>query len=222
MGQWPEALRRDLEKSWAPHQEQLAQAAHPWQVTKGPMAAMQRYLLEKGWQVISHTEWIKPACNGAPEIRIQLSDSWPTIKAELKRAERSDRLLKIAARSMLQEVQQPLDWLPWKRMTRTLNQHNGCALQTWRQGAIFTKLSDGQDRHHLQCPHCAQAATAVHLLWLCKETKKAFPALAAEAQFELEHGLNLEFGAQGLLMLPALNVATGGASVQAWGTCCSR
>ena len=27
--QWPEALRRDLEKAWAQHQERLAQAAHP-------------------------------------------------------------------------------------------------------------------------------------------------------------------------------------------------
>ena len=112
-------------------QDRLAQAAHPWQVTRGPMAALQRYLLEKGWTANSFQEWTKDACNGAPEFRIHLTDAWPTIKAELKRAENSDRLLRTAARSMLQEVQQPLDWMPWKRMQKTLNQRNACALQTW-------------------------------------------------------------------------------------------
>ena len=68
-------------------QDRLAQAAHPWQVTRGPMAALQRYLLEKGWKATSFQEWNKDACNGAPELRIHLNDAWPTIKAELKRAE---------------------------------------------------------------------------------------------------------------------------------------
>ena len=135
-----------------------------------------------------------------------------------KGREHSDRLLRIAARSTLQEVQQPLDWMPWKRMQKTLNQHNACALQTWHQGALFTKFSDGMEGQHLMCPHCARPATPVHLLWMCQETKRHFPALSAEDQFELEHGLNLEFWTQGLLMAPALNLATGGASVQAWGT----
>ena len=217
-GQWPEALKRDLEKSWAHHQERLAQAVHPWQVTRGPMAALQCYLQEKGWSAITHQEWTKDASNGAPEFRILLSDPWPTIKAELKRAESSDRLLRISSRSMLQEVQQPLDWLPWRRMSKTLSQHNACALQTWHQGALFTKFSDAVEGQHLLCPHCSQPATTVHLLWLCKETKAHFPALQAADQFELEHGLNLEFWAQGLLMVPRLQQSTGGASVQAWGT----
>ena len=29
VGQWPEALKRDLEKSWQQHQDRLAQAARP-------------------------------------------------------------------------------------------------------------------------------------------------------------------------------------------------
>ena len=103
-------------------------------------------------------------------------------------------------------------------MNRTLNTQNATALQTWHQGAILTKMSDGQEGQHLMCPHCGQPATAVHLLWLCKETQKRFPALTNEDKIELEHGLNLEFWSQGLLIKPATPIATGGASVQAWGT----
>ena len=103
-------------------------------------------------------------------------------------------------------------------MNHKVNQRDACALQTWHQGALFTKISDSCEVKHLQCPHCAQAATAVHLLWLCKETTKTFPALNPEDQFELEHGLNLEFWAQALLMIPSQSLSTGGASVQAWGT----
>ena len=105
-----------------------------------------------------------------------------------------------------------------RRSTSAMPVHSRHGLQTWHQGALFTKLSDGVDGQHLMCPHCAQPATPVHLLRMCKETKRQFPTLSAEDQFELEHGLNLEFWTQGLLMAPALNLATGGASVQAWGT----
>ena len=99
--QWPEALKRDLEKAWQHHQERLARAAHPWQVARGPVAAMQCYLQEKGWRPESLSEWTKPGRNGAPDFKIQPKEAWPTIKAEKKRAEQSDRILKISGRSML-------------------------------------------------------------------------------------------------------------------------
>ena len=179
---------------------------------------MQRYPRDHGWHAEQLELWTKPAPNDEPEFQLSARDSWLTIKAELKRAEKSDRLQRISSRSMLQEVHRPLDWKSWERMNRTLNTQNATALQTWREGAICTKMSDGQDGQHLTCPHCGQPATAVHLLWLCKETQKRFPALTTKDKFELEHGINLEFWAQGLLMIPPMPIATGGASVQGWET----
>ena len=217
-GRWPESLRRDLEKAWNSHRERLDQATYPWQVARGPVAALQCYLRERGWAHEQFHECTKPACNGEEEFKITLSDHWLTIRDELKRAEQSDRLQRINKRSMLQDIQQPLDWQPWKRMARTLNKQNALALQTWHQGALFTKYSDSQEGKFLTCPHCNQPATAVHLMWLCKRTQRAFPALHPDDQFELGHGLNLEFWAQGLLQMPKLEQSTGGPSVQAWGT----
>ena len=76
--------------------------------------------------------------------------------------------------------------------------------------------SDGSKQ--LICPHCGQEANAVHVLWLCKETQKAFPPLDSEDKKEIEQGINLEFWSQRLLQLPRYELSTGGAAVQTWGS----
>ena len=139
---------------------------------------------------------------------LDMHSSWLALKEELKRAEAADRIHAISQRSLLHEVQRPLDWLPWQRQSKQLNHRSAVALMTWHQGAIFTKVADGEQ--HLKCPHCGQLATSVHVLWLCKETNKRFPKMAAEDLFELEHGVNLEFWSQGLLQVPDHQVSTGG------------
>ena len=112
-------------------------AAHPWQVAKGPVAALQCYLKDHGWQAESCHYWTKLAPNNEPEFQISMSDSWLTIKAELKRAEKSDRLQRISSRSMLQEVQRPLDWKPWERTQRTLHP----------EGHRFANVASGRHLH---------------------------------------------------------------------------
>lgn len=111
---------------------------------------------------------------------------------------------------MLQDVQHLLDWTPWKRLAKQSNTRVQTARQTWHQGA----MSEGTDAGHLQCPHCNQPATAVHLLCLCKETNRHGPPLEGDKK-EIEQGINLEFWAQGLLQLPAVQLSTGGAAIQA-------
>ena len=217
-GGWPEHLAKDLERAWHVQKDKLQQAKYPWQVAKGPVAALQCYLMERGWQTEQHHVWTKPGYNGQDDFKLDMHSRWPALKQELKRAEVWDRIHRISQRAMLQEVQQLLDWKPWQRYSKQLNSRNACALMTWHQGAIFTKQADGEHTSHLQCPHCGQPATPVHLLWLCKETNRHFPELSSEDVFELEHGLNLEFWAQGLLQIPPLQVSTGGAAVQAWGS----
>lgn len=92
VGQWPEALARG-------HVERLANAKHRWQVAKGPVAAMQCYLRDKGWNADSHMEWSKPGVNGDPDFKLNMQQSWYAIKSELKRAEEADRLLRISTKN---------------------------------------------------------------------------------------------------------------------------
>ena len=169
-GNWPEHLGR----AWQVHRrERLQQVKYPWQHAKGPVAALQCYLHEHGWNYESHTEWTKPGHNGQPEFRLNMHADWFFLKQELARARRWETVMKINQRSQLSEVQQPLDWLPWRRLSRTLNKQQNLALQTWHQGALFSKSSEGQEGKHVICPHCQVEATTIHLLWTCPQTQKA-------------------------------------------------
>ena len=217
-GNWPEATHKTLERSWTAIRDRLLQAQHPWQVAKGPVAALICHLLERDWDCTHYGLWTKPGHNGSRDFRLDMTEDWFALREELKRAERWERIEKINKRSMLGEVQYTLDWTPWRRMNKTLNSRNSTALATWHQGALFTKISDTEEDKHLQCPHCGQKATLLHLLWLCKETKRQFRELDAEDQFELDHGINLEFWTQGLLMMPRHELPSGGAAAQAWGS----
>lgn len=214
-GNRPEALHQDLEKAW---QHRLQEVKHPWQHAKGPVAALQCYLMEHGWNFEKYDEWTKPGHNGEPDCKLSMHAEWFFLEQEVARAQRWETVMKLNKRTMLQEIQQPLDWVPWRRFANKLSKVQNVALQTWHQGSLFTKMADGQGDGHLQCPHCHQEATAVHLIWLCPETQKAFPPLDEDDRQEIEQGLNLEFWSQGLMQLPRYEISTGGASVQAWGS----
>ena len=216
-GNWPEALARDLAKAWQVQREKLTTVQYPWQHAKGPVGAPQCYLLERGWNINNADEWTKPGHNGEPDFKISMFADWFHIKAELERARKWEVVTKVNKRADLDEVQQPLDWLPWRRLARTLSKPQNTALQTWHQGAIFTKIADGEKGKRLICPHCAQEATALHVLWTCKVIKQAFPPLADEDRREIEAGINREFWSQGLVQLPRYEISTGGAAVQTWG-----
>ena len=187
-----------------------------WQ--KDPVAALQCYLMERNWDCTQYGVWTKPGHNGQRDFRLDMADDWFTLREELKRAERWERIEKINKRQHMEDVQNTLDWRPWRLMNKSLNSRNSASLATWHQGALFTKVAETEGDRQLMCPHCGQKATMRHLMWLCKETNKAFPPLNAEDQFEIDHGVHLEFWTQGLLTLPKYELATGGAAVQAWGS----
>ena len=213
-GNWPEHLGRDLEKAWQVHRDRLQQAKYPWQHAKGPVAALQCYLhYEHGWSYESHGEWTKPGHNGQPEFRLNMHADWFFLKQELASARRWETVMKINQRSHLSEVQQPLDWLPWRRLSRTLNKQQNLALQTWHQGALFSKSSEGQEGKRVICPHCQVEATTIHLLWTCPQTQKACSPLDPADKAEVEMGVNLDFWSQGLIQMPTYEISTGGADM---------
>ena len=148
---------------------------------------------------------------------LNMKSSWYYLVEELRRAQQCERTQSIQKRHDLQEVQRHLDWLPWQRLDKQSNTKVRTALQTWHR-AIFTKMAEGQEGKHLQCPHCGCAADAIHLLWQCKETNRHFPPLPSEVATELEQGINREFWAQGLVQRPPYQISTGGAAIQAWGS----
>ena len=57
----------------------------------------------------------------------------------------------------------------------------------------FHQVAEAEGSKQLMCPHCGIEANAIHVLWLCKETQKAFPPMDSEDKQEIEQGINLEF-----------------------------
>ena len=217
-GNWPEHLHRDVEKAWKVTKERLSKAKYPWQVARGPVAALLCYLQDHGWQTDQYDLWTKPGANGEDDFTLNMRSSWHYLKEELARAQVRERVQSFQKRQALQDIQQPLNWLPWRRLDKQSNNKTRTALQTWHQGAIFTKTSESQAGKRLICPHCQKPADAIHLLWQCKETNRHFPPIPEEAATEMEQGLNMEFWSQGLLQRPAHQLSTGGAAIQAWGS----
>ena len=152
----------------------LTTVKYPWQHAKGPVGALQCYLLERGWNIERHDEWTKPGHNGEPDFKLNVNADWFCLKPELERARTWETVMKVNKRSNLQEVQQSLDWLPWRRLSRQLPKAQNTALQTWHQGAIFTKMADGEGSKQLMCPHCAQEATATMCCGHARRHRKLF------------------------------------------------
>ena len=92
---WPEATHKCLDRAWQAIKEKLSQAQYPWQVAKGPVAALQCYLMERNWDCTQYGVWTKPGLNGQRDFRLDMADDWFTLREELKRAERWERIVKI-------------------------------------------------------------------------------------------------------------------------------
>lgn len=78
------------------------------------MAALICYLHDGGWDTTRYDRWTKPGSNGEDDFELNMHASWFFIKEELSRAQVRERICNIQKRTMLQDVQQPLDWVPWK------------------------------------------------------------------------------------------------------------
>ena len=68
---------------------------HPWQVVKGPVAALQCYLNDRGWDTTHYDRWTKQGANGEEDFELNMHASWLYIKEELQRAQVRERITNI-------------------------------------------------------------------------------------------------------------------------------
>ena len=67
-GNWREATHKSLERAWQAIRDRFMQAKHPWQVAKGPVAALICHLLERHWDCSNYGVWTKPGHNGSRDF----------------------------------------------------------------------------------------------------------------------------------------------------------
>lgn len=69
--------------------------------------------MDHGWSADRYDEWTKPGHDGEPDCKLNMRADWLFLKQELDRAQKWETVMKLNKRSNLQEVQQPLDWIPF-------------------------------------------------------------------------------------------------------------
>ena len=213
-GQWPEDQSVLITNAWKTTMERLNSFKYPWKVVKGPMAALQAYLMEGGWDFTNMWEWWKAPDAFGPALTLHLDASWDEVAAVFKEACMRNRRLRLKKHSFCEDLCGDLDWSISHKLQKKGTNRDAVALRTWHQAALVTH----EGAQYKECPHCKVEATPVHLLWLCKWTTAKVGPLDEEWKREIEAGQHMELWARGFLQLPAWQVQTGRSSLEKWGT----
>ena len=213
-GQWPEDQSVLITNAWRNTMERLSSFKYPWKVVKGPMAALQAYLMEGGWDFTNMWEWWKAPDAFGSALTLHLDASWDEVAAVFKEACMRNRRLRMKKHSFCEGLCGDLDWSISHKMQKKGQNRDAVALRTWHQAALVTH----EGAQYKECPHCKVEATPVHLLWLCKWTTAKVGPVDEDWKKEIEAGQHMELWARGFLQLPAWQVQTGRSSLAQWGT----
>lgn len=139
--------------------------------------------------------------------RLQPHHDWFDLKEEMHRAAIWERVMRLnKRRTVLQEIQQPLDWQPWQRhvvLTRECHGPSDLArpfspsLRTTKEDSIRdVHIVDNRPQQFI-CFGCAR-----------KPTRRVLHLQPKTFFLELEQGINLEFWAQRLLQQQTYDIST--------------
>ena len=121
---------------------------HHWQVVAGPMAALQAYFRDLGWDCQDMYEWTRPSNQVLPSAVLYLKHAWPVLSRALKREMRLQRVNKIHQQLFCDEISGQLDWSIYKQCLKTMAQGEQTALKAWTKGSLRTHTQGQQVR----CP----------------------------------------------------------------------
>ena len=215
VNEWPEEQKAHLEGAWQATRDRMNKAAHMWQVVYGPMAAIQAYLDEAGWEYEEIEVWTKWSTRAENHFTIRLEDPWPAIQATLQRDFEHRRLQRIAKFRKCQEITKKLDWSIHNKIIREGNKKINNGIQVWHQGNLQTHAT----RDELGvCPLCGLPASATHLIWQCKWMHERRGDIPEEWQQDISLGNRPELWERGLVQTPHFNWATGTHALEGLGT----
>ena len=141
-------IRRTWEVTW----NKLTRSKQRWSVAAGPIAAMQSYLADMGFDAHSMSEWTRPGCTIA--LPWGQPGGGQTTGRQLHAALLQDRWQRIAAQEDAQGASDGLDWTVARKMLKESAKKRlfSSGLRMLWQGAI-RRAHHGGD---LECPKCGQ------------------------------------------------------------------
>ena len=168
---WPEKQRGELMSAWRVSWRRLQAAAHPWMVVAGPMAALQVYFLQMGWDASVLDDWIRPAKGLRPPNQMSLDAPWPYLQRLLQQEQRQQRAWRIQELEHCFPLMHRPDWTVYHKVSKGLKGAERAALDAWTQGSLRTH--DAGVR--VMCPLCGVPVTMKHLVWQCQYHEDELP-----------------------------------------------
>ena len=117
---WPEKQRGELMSAWRVSWRRLQAAAHPWMVVAGPMAALQVYFLQMGWDASVLDDWIRPAKGLRPPNQMSLDAPWPYLQRLLQQEQRQQRAWRIQELEHCFPLMHRPDWTVYHKVSKGL------------------------------------------------------------------------------------------------------
>ena len=152
-----------VKRTWAVSWDKLARGKQRWSLAAGPIAAMQCYLMDLGFDASTMDHWTRG------DVSIQIEWGNPKVgtivRQHLNEVLRKDRWNRIASQELANGAQDGIDWTVPRRMLKRANKQPLIAsgLRMLWQGAI-RRANHGGD---LLCPRCGKENSLAHVLHEC-------------------------------------------------------
>ena len=147
-----------VKRAWAVSWDKLARGKQRWSLAAGPIAAMQCYLMDLGFDASTMDL-------SAFRLRGAIPKVGTIVRQQLKQVLRKDRWNRIASQELANGAQDGIDWAVPRRMLKRANKQPLIAsgLRMLWQGAI-RRANHGGD---LLCLRCGKENSLAHVLHEC-------------------------------------------------------
>ena len=207
---WPPHQRGELMSAWRVSWRRLQAVAHPWIVVAGPMAALQVYLKDMGWDASVMDDWIRPPTGLMPANQLSLDFPWPYLQRQLHIEQKHQRARRIQELEHCFPLMRRPDWTVYHKVMKRLKGPARAAVDAWTQGTLRTH--DSGER--VLCPLCQIPVTMKHLVWQCSYHEEELPQ---DWQCSIQANEDTMLWARGLIEAPTFLPVEGPESCEVTG-----
>ena len=169
---WPVNQQGELRTAWRVSWRRLRAAAYPWMVVAGPMAALQAYLMDMGWDAEDLDDWLRAPTGIMPPQQMCIGHPWEHLQRQLKAEQTMQRARRIQELEHCFPLMRRPDWTIYHRVMRKLKGVARTAVDAWTQGSLRTRTAG----ERVICPLCHTPVTMKHLVWECQYHEQELPA----------------------------------------------
>ena len=167
----PSLDREVFLRSWEISWQRLHPSPHPWKAASGPMAALQCYLMDLGFDAKNFPHWkhqsqeFEPDCVLDVLLDMQRPGFVSEVASKLRLASLSARWGRVWLQDGCELLHHGIDWTIYRQLLKDKAKQPLAAtsIRMLAQGAIRRKDHGGED----VCAHCGAVATLEHNLLSC-------------------------------------------------------